>query len=170
MIPEAPVTNAASYLLVIGLIPQAQASPPTYAGLPNVTGYSPDRVKTVIGMPVVTASKAGVVTWLYSTPDGDRRVYFLHDIATMSDPKKRRPGVPEQAAGCGQAAEARSVIVVAANTPVFPGPRVRTEAVDRLAAGTLLAVIRTAGAWFAVSLPGPGTYAYIHCSDVRVMP
>jgi hypothetical protein len=75
---------------------------------------------------------------------------------------------PATVAGCSQADQARLVATLVANTPVFSAPRVRPEAVDRLAANTTLTVLRASGAWFAVSLAGTQA-AYIHCSDVRVV-
>jgi hypothetical protein len=145
------------------------AAPPAYAGLPNVTGYTPDQVKTIVGPPVVMrTTKAGVTTWLYATPDGDRYIYFVNGTAAMTQPVKSRTPAPVSVPGCSQAPEARLVATFAANTPVYSAPRVRPEAVDRLAAGTTLTVLRASGAWFAVSLGGTHA-AYIHCSDVRVM-
>jgi len=145
------------------------AAPPVYAGLPNVTGYTPDQVRTIVGLPVVSrTSKAGVTSWLYATPDGDRYVYFVNGAAVMTQPSKSNGAAPSQAAGCSQAPEARQVETLAAKTPVYSAPRVRPEAVDRMAAGTTLTVLRSAGAWFAVSL-GETHAAYVHCSDVRVL-
>jgi len=148
--------------------PTAIAPPTTYAGLPNVTGYTPEQVKTSVGLPVVVRiSKTGVTSWLYATPDGDRFIYFVNGHATMMLPTKSREAAPAAIPGCAQAPEARTVIVLSPNTPVYSAPRVRPEAVDRLAAGTALPVLRTAGAWFAVSLGGIHA-AYVHCSDVHV--
>jgi hypothetical protein len=106
--------------------------------------------------------------WLYATPDGDRYIYFVNGVAAMVQPVKSRTPPPTLVPGCSQAPEARLVATLAANTPVYSAPRVRPEAVDRLAAGTTLTVLRASSAWFAVSLGGTHA-AYIHCSDVRVV-
>jgi hypothetical protein len=153
--------------LITGQAPAA-APTPVYAGLPNVTGYTADQVKNIVGPPVVArTSKTGVATWLYATPDGDRYVYFVNGVASMTAPTKQRTPAPAPVAGCSQAPEARVVTTLVANTPAYSAPRVRPEAVVRMAAGTTLTVLRTAGAWFAVSL-GETHGAYVHCSDVRV--
>lgn len=168
--------QALAVAIALGVLVQTTGSqappssaPPLYAGLPNVTGYTPDQVRTIVGLPVVTrTSKAGVTSWLYATPDGDRYIYFVNGAAVMTEPSKSKGVAPSQAAGCSQAPEARQVETLVANTPVYSAPRVRPEAVDRMAAGTTLTVLRAAGAWFAVSLGGTHA-AYVHCSDVRVL-
>ena len=168
--------RALAVAIALGVLAQTTGSqappapaPPVYTGLPNVTGYTPDQVKTIIGLPVVArTSKAGVTAWLYATPDGDRYIYFANGVAAMTQPVKSKVPAPAQAPGCSQAPEARQVVTLAANTPVYSAPRVRTEAVQRVAAGTTLTVLRAAGAWFAVSF-GETHAGYVHCSDVRVM-
>jgi len=168
-LPNLPSEGGPNIGLADAQSPPTTSPPPLYTGLPNVTGYTPDQVRTIVGLPVVArTSKAGVTAWLYATPDGDRYIYFANGVAVMTQPVKLKVPAPTQVPGCSQAPEARQVITLAANTPVYSAPRVRPEAIERIAAGTTLMVLRAAGAWFAVSL-GETHAGYVHCSDVRVI-
>src|SRR5262249_48951199 len=107
----------AMWTLALGCQTPLAVAQPVYAGLANITGYTQDQVKTVIGLPVVTKTRAGVTSWSYATPDGDRFIYFVNGHAMMTLPSKHTVA-PAAVAGCVQAAEARTVIVLAENTPV----------------------------------------------------
>lgn len=153
--------------------PEMPTSPVPYAGLPNVTGQTSAEVEAALGSPPFGRTvRSGVVAWSYATPDGQRSVYFVQGVATMSRPTRGDTTVPSPGAevGCRRATPVARISVIAPETPVFVSPKVRAEALIRLPAGAVLDTTKTVGSWYLVNFTDRlGTYraGYVHCSDVR---